>query len=111
MGRWVYGLDHNGDRGEVNGLKKTDSLSLTIASYGRGLCQTRACSLRSGTVLSRKVVGKTAHSPFQSDSPVPVRPQRDRGHTKRRNANRQVKQAAEGSQKSGRVKSRVKSEK
>ncbi len=39
MGRWVYGLDHNGDRGEVKGLKKTDSLSLTIASYGRGLCQ------------------------------------------------------------------------
>ena len=41
----------------------------------------RACSLRPGTVLLRKVVGETAHSPLQSDSPV--QPQRNRGHTKR----------------------------
>ena len=56
----------------------------------------RACSLRSGTVLSREVVGETAHSPRQSDSPV--RPHRDRGNTERQNANRQVKQVAEGSE-------------
>ena len=38
-------------------------------------------SLRSGTVLPRKVVGKTAHSPVQSDSPL--RPQRSRSYTER----------------------------
>ncbi len=96
MGRWVY-HGHNGDRGKVTGLK--DNLPFAYdREFRAGEEEARqlACSLRSGTVLSRKVVGKTAHSPFQSDSPV--RPQRNRGHTKRQNANRQVKQAAEGSQ-------------
>ncbi len=86
----IYGLDHNVDRGKIKGLKnKSESLSLTIGSYGRGWGAHVRVSLRSGTVLSRKVVGETAHSPVQSDSPL--RPQRYRGHTKRRNANRQVK--------------------
>ena len=62
-------------------------------------------SLRSGTVLSRKVVGETAHSPVQSDSPV--RPQRNRGYTETKN--RQVKKA--GRSKSGRVKGELKIEK
>ena len=39
----IYGLDHNVDRGKVKGLKnKSESLSLTIESYGRGWCP-RAC--------------------------------------------------------------------
>ena len=46
MGRWVYGFDHNGDRGEVKvkGLKERQTpLSLTIGSYGRGWGAQRAC--------------------------------------------------------------------
>ena len=91
-----------GERGEVKGLKKqaevgVGSLTLTIANIAWDGARKLACSLRSGTVLSRKVVGKTAHSPCQSDSPV--RPQRKQRLTQRdKNANRQVKQAAEGSQ-------------
>ena len=39
----IYGLDHNVDRGKVKGLKnKSESLSLTIGSYGWGWCP-RAC--------------------------------------------------------------------
>ena len=97
MGRWVYVLDHNGDRGEVKGLK--DNLPFAYDREfraGEEGARKLACSLRSGTVLSRKVVGETAHFPRQSDSPV--RPHRNRGHTRRQKTNRQVKQAAEGSQ-------------
>ena len=57
-----------GERGEVKGLKKqaevgVGSLTLTIANIAWDGARKLACSLRSGTVLSRKVVGKTAHSP------------------------------------------------
>ena len=83
----IYGLDHNVDRGKVKGLEnKSESLSLTIGSYGRGWGAHVRVSLRSGTVLSRKVVGETAHSPVQSDSPL--RPQRDRGYTERQKTGR-----------------------
>ena len=72
MGRWVYGFDHNGDRGKVKGLKNKllgrgwgpERLRSRITA-GDGAGRKLACSLRSGTVLSRKVVGKTAHSPRQ----------------------------------------------
>ena len=45
-------------RGKVKGLKNNqESRTLTIANYSRGWGWKLACSLRSGTVLSRKVVG------------------------------------------------------
>ena len=75
----VYGLDQQRGQGEGKGAEenKQQSLTLTIGNIAWDGGLKRACSLRSGTVLSRKVVGKTAHSPCQSDSPV--RPQRNRG--------------------------------
>ena len=75
----VYGLDQQRGQGEGKGAEEQDSesLSLTIGSYGRGCARNVRVSLRLGTVLSRKVVSETAHSPVQSDSPL--RPQRNRG--------------------------------
>ncbi len=67
----VYGRDHNGDRGKVNGLKKTKlPCSLRSRVMAGDDVPVRACSLRSGKLLARKVVGETAHSPVQFDSPV-----------------------------------------
>ena len=41
MGRWVYGLDHNGDRGEVKGLKnKTPFRYLCESEQGRRRLET-----------------------------------------------------------------------
>ena len=70
-------------RGQGEGKMLKDNLPFaTCASLSRGgEALQLACSVRSGTVLSRKVVGETAHSPLQSDSPV--RPQRIRGYAKR----------------------------
>ena len=71
--RWVY-HGHNGGGGKV---KKAEEQSpfryLCESEQGRRRLEL-ACSLRPGTVLSRKVVGETAHSPLHYDSPV--RPQR-----------------------------------
>ena len=82
----IYGLDHNGDRGKVKGLKDNLPFAYDRESEQGRRGSKRAGSLRLGTVLSRKVVGETAHSPRQSDSPV--RPQRDGSHTKRRKTGR-----------------------
>ncbi len=71
----VYGLDQQRGKGEGKEAEEQAGVGNRVPvaydrDYGRGWCQERACSLRPGTVLSWKVVGKTAHSPFQSDSPV-----------------------------------------
>ena len=78
-------------QGEGQGAEEQEKLPFTLRSgvmAGDGGPNVRV-SLRSGTVLSRKVVGETAHSPVQSDSPL--RPQRNRGYTETNN--RQVKKA------------------
>ncbi len=53
-GRWVYGFDHNGDRGGGKGAEEQVSLAL-LASAGRRTPQ-RACCLCLGMVL-RDVCG------------------------------------------------------
>ena len=75
--------NNHGDREKVKGLKNKTVSPFPLRSgvmAGDGGPNVRV-SLRSGTVLSRKVVGETAHSPVQSDSPL--RPQRDRGYKER----------------------------
>ena len=75
-------------QGEGKGAEEQEKLPFPLRSgvmAGDGGPNVRV-SLRSGTVLSRKVVGETAHSPVQSDSPL--RPQRDRGYTERQKTGR-----------------------
>jgi hypothetical protein len=91
-GRWVYGLDHNGDRGKVKGLKDNAiSLTLTTSNAAADVESLpgigRPCVFAAfGYGAEGSVVGETAHSPLQSDSPV--RPQQNRGYTKRQKTGR-----------------------
>ena len=81
-GRWVYGLDHNGDRGGVRGLK--NSISLALRALAGGRTPQRACVSAFGYGFDRVCRGSTQHTPRQSNSPV--RPQRDRGNTESKQA-------------------------
>jgi hypothetical protein len=86
MGRWVYGLDHNGDRGKVKRLKNTNSpLALTGPVAGDCDCADLPCSLRSGTVL-RESGGQTRTlSPSVRLTRTAAK---NRGHTRRQETGR-----------------------
>ena len=88
----VYGLDHNGDRGEGKGAEEQEKIPVLLRSgvmAGDG-AHVRV-SLRSGTVLSRKVVGKAAHSPVHCSVRLTLTAaKKQRLH---RDKNRQVKKA------------------
>ncbi len=102
----IYGLDHNVDRGKVKGLEnKSESLSLTIGSYGLGWCP-RACvfAFGYGAVAESGGRNRTLSCSVRLTLTA-AKKQRLHNETK----NRQVKKA--GGSKSGRGKGELKIEK
>ncbi len=89
MGRWVYGLDHNGDRGKVKRLKKTNSLALTglVAGDCADTCVFSAFGYGAEGLWWAKP--HTLTLPFSPTHPYGRKEQRPHKETK----NRQVKQA------------------
>ena len=60
-GRWVYGLDHNGDRGGVRGLK--NSISLALRALAGGRTPQRACVSAFGYGSDRVSGQHATHTP------------------------------------------------
>ncbi len=90
-GRWVYGLDHNGDRGGVRGLKHR--MSLAYGPFG-GKIRSRAYCLCLGMVL---IVWVEQH--YVPTRVSPTHPAAEATEaTRRKNTNRQRSKLAEASQ-------------
>jgi hypothetical protein len=90
--RWVYGLDHNGQRGQGEGKKAEEQTPWRLLGLRPGIVLRLACSLRPGTVL-RDCVYLTlehTHSPSVRLTRTAAEAEKQRPH---KETNRQVKQA------------------
>ncbi len=69
-GRWVYGLDHNGDSGGVRGLK--DRISRHFRAFRGDKVRSLAYCLRLGTNMVRTVCSRAAlrHTPVRPTHPA-----------------------------------------
>jgi hypothetical protein len=88
MGRWVYGLDHNGEKGE--GKEVEGQFPWRLLGLKPGIVLRLACTLRPGMVL-RDYVCLTLDQARSPSVQLTRTATENRGQTK--NKNRQVKQA------------------